>query len=264
MEERLAVDPTGFVFDQPEPWGVPRIAVVASLWFPGMSGQTRELMTQLTATAFQAVRDAGGWPTLVDSSAPRAEADTVVGAADGMLFLGGGDVDARLYGVEGPVPNSYGVDRAADDYCLDLLGCALAADQPVLAICRGSQLLNVVCGGSLIPDIEDFAPHRGRPGASLFVDETIELVEGSRIRDILKRDLVTVRSAHHQAVDRLGEGLMAAAVAADGVVEATEHIGKRWVLGLQWHPEEIDGDADDRSRIFGAFVDETARVAASR
>lgn len=109
-------------------------------------------------------------------------------------------------------------------------------------------------GGTLVPDITDFKLHRGGPDESRFVSETVTLLDGSRLRELLGRERVVVRSAHHQAVDRLGGGLVVSAFADDGVIEATQHAEKRWVTAVQWHPEEMDADVSDRSRLFEAFV----------
>lgn len=255
MDRHLALDTAAFVVDDPPLPGVPRIAVVVSLWFPGLEGETYDLMTQLTVGGFDAVRAAGGFPVLVDSSADHpADASAVIENCDGVMFLGGADLDPALYGVVGPVPNSYGVHRPSDLFGIALVRAALAADRPILAICRGAQLVNVASGGTLIPDIADYARHRGGPGRERFVGETVSLVDGSRIRGLLGRDRVDVLSAHHQAVNRLGDGLVVSAVAEDGIVEAFEHLEKRWVVALQWHPEHVDADHADRSRIVGALV----------
>lgn len=259
----VAVDPSVFVGSEREhhlPRDAPHIAVVVSLRFPGIGGESLELMTRFTTVAFDALRESGARPVLIDSSADlRADPREVIDHHDGVLFLGGGDVDPNLYGADAPAPNSYGVDRRADEFCLDLLRCAIEADITTLAICRGSQLLNVVSGGSLIPDIEPFELHRGGPGHPLFLDEEITLVDDTRISRILGRQRVTVRSGHHQAVRSLGEGLRVSAIADDGVIEGTERIDRRWIVGVQWHPEDSDGDAEDRRKLFGAFVQECER-----
>lgn len=241
------------------PADAPRIAVVVSLTFPGMTVPTQELMERFTRTAFEALLAAGARAELMDSAAGQLLPAQELAGYDGVLFLGGGDVDAALYGHRGPVPNSYGVDRRADEYCLELIRGVLERDQPLLAICRGSQLLNVACGGTLIPDLDPWQLHRGGPGAPIFLDEEVSLVPGSRIAGILGRGRVSVRSGHHQAVGTVAPALAVAAVAADGVVEGTEHREKSWVLGVQWHPEDSDGSAGDRALIFGAFVAGCAR-----
>ncbi|MEQ3549606.1 gamma-glutamyl-gamma-aminobutyrate hydrolase family protein [Pseudonocardia nematodicida] len=256
MERDVVVDPSGFEPESGEvPADAPRIAVVVSLWFPGMTAESRDLMAELTATAFTAVRDGGGRPVLVDSSAAELPAPSdVVAAYDGLLFLGGGDVDPALYGVDGPVPGLYGVYRPADEFCLALLDAGIGEDRPTLAICRGSQLLAVASGGTLVGDLGPENPHRGRSGEPVFVDEEVALVPGSLIHAVLGRGRVPVRNGHHQAVDRPGHGLVVTARAADGVVEGTQRTDRRFVVGLQWHPEEPAADPGDRARIFGALV----------
>lgn len=92
----------------------------------------------------------------------------------------------------------------------------------------------------------------------MFKDESINLVPGSKVHTILGRDRVTVRSGHHQAVRTVAPGLTVAALADDGIVEGTELTSARWVLGLQWHPEDDDGSAEDRRKIFSAFVREVS------
>lgn len=234
--------------------GTPRVAVVVSLTFPGITEATHALMERFTRTALDELAACGAHAELIDSAAERFTPESRLAEFDGVLFLGGGDVDARIYGHLDPVPNSYGVDRRADDYCLSLLSGVLDRDQPLLAICRGSQLLNVACGGTLIPDLEPYKLHHGGPGEPIFLDETITLLAGTRVRQIMGRQEIKVRSGHHQAVGRVAGELRVAAKARDGVVEATEHPGKRWVVGVQWHPEDSDGNSADRSRIFSAFV----------
>lgn len=238
------------------PADAPIIAVVVSLNFPDMTAEVSELVKRFTKTALETLLKAGARAVLVDSSATNLPDPHHVAAASGVLFLGGGDVDPGLYGVRGRVPNLYGVDRCADEYCMELINRTLAGDAPLLAICRGSQLLNLTCGGSLIPDLDPYELHRGAKGEKMFIDEPVSLLPGSLLRGILGRERITVRSGHHQAVERLGPGLRTAAVADDGIIEAIEHLDRTWVVGVQWHPEDSDGDAADRELLFEAFVDQ--------
>ena len=246
-----AVLPAGFA-DLPA--DVPRIAVVVSLTFPGMTDQTLELMERFTRTALQTLLAAGARAELVDSAATELLPAAELAGYDGVLFLGGGDVDGALYGHHDSVPNSYGVDRRADEYCLELIQGVLDRDQPLLAICRGSQLLNVACGGTLIPDLDPWHLHRGGEGKPMFLDEIIRLLPGSKVAAIMGCERITVRSGHHQAVGKVGPELTATAVADDGVVEGTEHPGKTWVVGVQWHPEDSDGNEADRMALFAELV----------
>jgi putative glutamine amidotransferase len=239
------------------PSNAPVIAVVVSLNFPDMTAEVSELVKRFTRTALETLLRAGARPALVDSSATNLPDTEHVAAAAGVLFLGGGDVDPGLYGVPGRVvPNLYGVDRRADEYCMELIDLTLARDAPLLAICRGSQLLNLTCGGSLIPDLDPYHLHRGGKGESMFLDEPVTLLAG-RLRRILGKDRITVRSGHHQAVEQVAPFLRIAALADDGIVEATEHTENTWVIGVQWHPEDSDGNAKDRELLFESFVDQT-------
>jgi putative glutamine amidotransferase len=131
-----------------------------------------------------------------------------------------------------------------------------AVDQaiPVLAVCRGSQLLNLAYGGSLVPDLEDWSLHRGDYADGLFIDEQVTVVQGTQLHSILGHSRLTVRSGHHQAVDRVAPALRVAAVADDGVVEGVEHPAA-WAVGVQWHPEDSEGTGVDRRALFTALVD---------
>lgn len=235
----------------------PRIAVVVSMTFPGMGPEAHAIMEVFTRTAFQELVDRGAAPFLVDSAVQDPHDAARVAEADAVLFLGGGDVDASLYGHAGPVPNEYGVDYAADVFCLDLVRRSVDADQTVLAVCRGAQLLNVALGGTLVPDLVPSDLHKGAPGEPLFLDEEVLLEEGSKVAGIYGRTRAVVRSGHHQAVGRVAPALRVTARAHDGVVEATEHLGRTWVVATQWHPEDPDGPAEDRRALFGAFVEQS-------
>ena len=252
----LAVDPTPFLAAGDEDPDGPLIPMVVSLTFPGMDALSHQLQDEFTRIAFDAVRAAGGSPRLVDSAGERlASHEEVLGGADAVVFLGGGDVDLDCYGHGGPPPaNLYGVDRRADDYCIGLIREAASRDLPTLAICRGSQLLNVAFGGTLIPDIENWPMHKGGPGEPLFIDEEVILEPDSEIARILGRTRAVVRNGHHQAVAEVGPALRATGRAHDGIVEATQHREASWVLGVQWHPEEPEADAEDRARLFGELV----------
>lgn len=238
------------------PPDAPLVAVVVSLTFPGMQGKSHAIMRDFTRSAFDQLLECGARAILIDSAAAAPQSALAAEAADAVLFLGGGDVDGGLYGLEAPIPNAYGVDRRADEFCIDMIHRTLHQDQPLLAICRGSQLFNVALGGTLIPDIVHSELHRGQAGAPLFLDEQVTLAQGSKIFSILGRERVTVRSGHHQAVDRVAPGLVVSAVADDGIVEGTEHPGYTWAVAMQWHPEDRDGSAEDRTAIFGALVEQ--------
>lgn len=236
--------------------GRTHVAVLVSLNFPDLTDPVADLVRRFTGNALAALTAAGASYTLVDSSVP-AE---LVGAvetgpdADALLILGGGDIAAACYGgPAGPVPNSYGVDEQADRGSLDLFRAYADAERPVLGICRGAQLINVAYGGSILPDIEAYELHHGGPDQPMFLDEKVEVADGTRLARIVGPGVLTVRSGHHQAVDRVGDGLVVAARALDGIVEAIED-PERWVLGVQFHPEDDDGGDRELTRLTGALL----------
>lgn len=235
--------------------GRPHLAVLASLNFPDLTEPVAELVRRFTGNALAAVTAAGASYDLLDSSDP-SELKVAVDA-DGLLILGGGDVASACYGgPAGPAPNSYGVDEAADRVSIDLIHAYVGADRPVLGICRGSQLINVAYGGTLIPDIEDYRLHRGGPGEPMFLDEKIDVVDGTLLASLVGGRPLVVRAGHHQAVDRVGDGLVVAARAHDGIVEATED-PDRWVLGVQFHPEDDDGSDRELGLLLDGLIGAT-------
>ncbi len=198
------------------------------------------------------VAAAGGRPLLLPPSEGAGGADPsaseVVAVLDALVLVGGGDVDPAWYGAS-PDPATSGVNRRRDASELALLTAALDADVPVLAICRGLQLLNVHLGGTLHQHLPDVVGHMGhQPAAGCFGTTEIRIESGSRLSKIMDESS-TVQCSHHQAVDRLGEGLVVTARAADGVIEAVELSSSPFVVGVEWHPEQ-DGD----HRLFQALV----------
>lgn len=240
------------------------ITVVAQLNLPGQTEETYGLLRRFTRVTLEELRDAGARSTLVDVTAEEEPDYEAVRRAHGIIVLGGGDVDPELYGHPGPIPNEFGRDPRSDERQLRMIREAIADDAALLAVCRGSQLLNVACGGTLIPDLQPGTLHHGTGGAPMFLDEEVELAPDTRLRRAYDRDRLTVRSGHHQAVDRLGEGLRVAARALDGVVEATERTDNTWIVGVQWHPEDSDGAGDDRLLLFNSFLDQARARAHSR
>lgn len=240
----------------------PRIAVVVPLNFPDFTAETRDLVIRFTRTALAGLVDAGAALQVIDVSDPHCPGldDDVAG----VLLLGGGDVDPSIYGHLAEVPNLYGVDRGCDERSLELIRSAVGSGRPVLGVCRGSQLLNVAYGGSLIPDLGPDNPHRGHGDDPMFLDDTVVIEPDSRLAQILGEQRLTVRNGHHQAVGEVAADLTVAARGLDGVVEAVEHRDPHcWVLGVQWHPEDDDGPAHCRRALFAALLAEAALFAES-
>ena len=252
------VDVAEVVPADPGPRTGPRVAVLVSLNFPDLTEPVADLVRRFTSTALAALASRGADWTLVDTSAALPGLDAVLDT-DAVLLLGGGDVDSEIYGIAGPVPHEYGVDLAADEFCIDSIRAAVDADIPLLGFCRGSQLLNVAFGGTLIPHLEGDGVHHGPHGDDLFVDEPVTVETGTRLAGILGRTEIVVRNGHHQAVADVAPALRRAAVARDGVVEAVEH-PEGWAIGVQWHPEDDLGSPED----LDALVDALLAAAAAR
>lgn len=198
----------------------------------------------------RAIEAAGGRALLV----PPAEEDVedTLDLLDGILFSGGSDLDPAVYGQE-PHPETAGVRPERDRAELALLAGALERDLPVLAVCRGSQLLNVHRGGDLVqhlPEVVGNERHKHTPGA--FADHEVEIRAGSRLGELVG-ERAAVKSHHHQGLGRLGEGLVETAWADDGTPEAVEDPERRFVLGVLWHPEEGTDAA-----LFRALVEQAA------
>ncbi|MCX9193399.1 gamma-glutamyl-gamma-aminobutyrate hydrolase [Carbonactinospora thermoautotrophica] len=214
----------------------------------------------LPAAYAEAVRRSGGLPVLLPpgeaaGTAPDA-AGEVLSRVDGLLIAGGADVDPARYGAE-PHPRTVAVRPDRDHWETALIREALRQDLPLLGVCRGMQLLNVVLGGTLVQHLPDRVGHHGHaPAPGVFGEHPVELAAGSRLGELLGTKLDGVPTCHHQAVDRLGEGVIAVGWAPDGTVEAIEVPRYGFALGVQWHPEM----GDDRA-VFAALVERAARRA---
>lgn len=242
---------------------VARVGVVVSLNFPGMDETLAALVRRFTRVALASLHSLDATFELFDTSAPLPDA-RAVRDYHGLLLLGGGDIDACHYDASlTDVPNSYGTDSRADNDAFAAIAAAERAELPILGICRGAQLINVHRGGTIIADIEDFSLHRGGPEEPVFLDELVSILPGTRLQSILGVEQVLARSGHHQAVDAIGSGLVPSARALDGIVEGIED-PTRWIIGVQWHPEDDDGPVEDRLRLFRSFVEACAAHRAQR
>ena len=203
------------------------------------------------------------WVALSDSDAAVTEALT----CDGLLLPGGGDMDPAFYGQE-RIPACGEPNLLRDAAEPKLLRAFLAADKPVLGICRGIQLANVALGGTLIQDLpsqhrrEDGQPsidHR-QTALGAYASHRVVVAEGSLLEQILGQQELWVNSFHHQAVEEVAGQANLSAWAADGVVEAIELPDAPFVLGVQWHPEKMTQAGDEASRrLFAAFAEAARR-----
>jgi putative glutamine amidotransferase len=199
-------------------------------------------------TYVRSVELAGGRPLLVPPSEDAV--DETLDALDGIVFSGGSDLDPSLYGAESHAETT-GTRPERDRGELALMEAALARDIPLLAICRGLEVLNVVRGGDLVqhlPEIVGDARHKETPG--VFADHEVAVSIESRLGKLLG-ERTPVKSHHHQAPRTVGTGLVETAWADDGTVEGLEDPSRAFALAVLWHPEETQDAA-----LFGALVDE--------
>jgi putative glutamine amidotransferase len=185
------------------------------------------------------------------------EADEVLDRFDGLLLIGGGDLDPESYG-QPREQQVYGVIARRDGFELPLVRAAVARRMPTLAICRGHQVLNVALGGTLEQHIVSGDVLHGVPGvAGGSSTHPVRVRDGSRLAGALGATSATISSQHHQAVDKLGVHLETVAWADDGVIEGIELAdNEQWAIGVQWHPEDTADTDPIQQRLFDAFVTE--------
>lgn len=217
------------------------------------------------AAYVDAVRLGGGLPVLLPPG--DAEPGEVLESLDGLVLCGGGDIDPALFGGPSGHAAVYSTCAERDGFELALVREALARRLPLLAICRGLQVLNVALGGDLhvhLPDVVgDRVSHR--ISREEHDHHPVRLEPGCELAAVLGAGELEVASWHHQAIDRLGEGLRAVAWAEDGTIEAVELPGRPEVLAVQWHPELQAGEPGSlQRRLFEALAERARQVAAAR
>jgi putative glutamine amidotransferase len=223
---------------------------------PARFGAWEEETALIPAAYVRAIEAAGGRPLLVPPSTDGI--DETLDRLDGLLFSGGSDLDPELYGQEAH-PETNGIVPERDRAEIALLRAALERDMPVLAVCRGSQVLNVALGGDLVqhlPDLIGDEKHKHTPGE--FADHEVDLEPGTRVQKILG-DHAPVKSHHHQGYGKLGNGLRESARADDGTIEALEDPERRFAIGVLWHPE-----AGEDFALFEALVEEAKEYRSER
>jgi putative glutamine amidotransferase len=227
----------------------------------GRSDRTTYPVELLTFSANQsynrAVMEAGGAPVIVPLGLDLDGIRAVFDALDGVLIPGGGDVCPALYGADAH-KSVWGLDDARDQLEVTLVRLALDHGKPLLAVCRGLQILNVATGGDLVQDIETMLPgandHFYYPGYTRdYLAHSVAVEPDSLLHGVVGQHELLVNSMHHQAVQRVGAGLRVIGRAADGVVEALEASEHPWALGVQFHPEELTAYEPIR-RLFAGFV----------
>jgi putative glutamine amidotransferase len=207
----------------------------------------------------RAVEQAGGIPVLLPPQLSVAARETLWGRLDGLVLTGGGDIEPARFG-ELPHPSTALVSSDRDGLELDLVDRALRDDVPLFGICRGLQVLNVALGGTLhqhVPDsVGETVQHSQAEKRHVATHPVKLLTEGTRLGEILGSPELAVNSFHHQAVKSLGRHLRDVGWAPDQVVEAVEHEDRRrFVIAVQWHPEDLVGHDAAAHALFAAVVD---------
>lgn len=212
----------------------------------------------------KAVIRAGGLPFIVAPGFPLDDIEQLVAIGDGFLLCGGGDVEPNHYGGKSRARLG-GVDLPRDEFEIELIHRLIKADKPLMAICRGVQVLNVALGGTLICDIgtqlpqadkHDYYPDYPR---DLAVHQ-VNIQANTHLAKTLGVTKIGTNSLHHQALEVLGEGLIVNARANDNIIEGVEMPSKRFLLGLQWHPECMP-DSPQMQRLFTAFIQASTSLA---
>lgn len=233
----------------------PVVAVTATI---REEDQPRRL--RLNAAYLAAIENAGLVPLIVPPLSDPAGADRILAGVDGLVLTGGEDVAPEYFG-ETRHPKLGTVHKTRDATEIALISAARRLRMPLLAICRGIQVLNVESGGTLIQDIGAQRPgalaHDGHGSREAAV-HAVEIESSSIIALATGATRLDVNSLHHQAIDRLGDGLRVTATAPDGIIEGVESTDDWWVLAVQWHPEEMDRCAEPGAEpgpLFKAFAE---------
>ncbi|MCI2253375.1 gamma-glutamyl-gamma-aminobutyrate hydrolase family protein [Domibacillus indicus] len=203
----------------------------------------------------RAVLKAGGIPVILPSVPPNT-IPYYLDLCDGFILSGGEDVDPMYYG-QAPHAKMGSVFAERDEFELELTALLLKKKKPILAICRGLQVLNVALGGTLWQDVpsqvSSHIQHAQTYHRSLSIHE-VTLVPHSQLAKMMEADKVNVNSLHHQAIDALGKGLSVVGHSPDHLIEAVEMDGDVFVIGVQWHPESMVPGSTEMNRLFSSFI----------
>ena len=209
----------------------------------------------------QAVQAAGGLPLLIPFSADHELIQLYLARLDGLLLTGGLDLDPYLYGEE-PEPGLGAIDPERDHFEILLAQLAYQQQVPTLGICKGLQVLNVAAGGSLIQDLSSrgekvYQHYQDAPRA--YPTHQVTINQSSNLYRIIQKEKIRVNSLHHQAIKEVAPNFRVAAKSGDGIIEAIENKGPGFVLGIQWHPEEMWAEERTAYQLFLALVKESKK-----
>lgn len=210
-----------------------------------------------------AVEDVGGIPLVLPFMKSPSARRQILRGVDGLVITGGNfDIHPSYYG-EKPIKALGEIKQQRTDFELELVSLALQRDLPLLGICGGAQAINVALGGSLYQDISTQFPNAGQHQQGTKIEiggHRIRIHAGTQLRQIVRRQSLEVNTTHHQAVKRLGKGLVVNATAEDGLIEGIESPHHAFVLGVQWHPEAFGRKPISQRRIFSSFVSMCRRL----
>lgn len=232
----------------------PIIGVTPSVGKNSLGVRTYSLAADYT----QAIERAGGIPMILPPHVKNV--DGLLDALDGIVFSGGGDIDAKLFNQENHESVS-GPDEERDSFEIKLMQAAFERDMPILAICRGLQVMNVARGGDLIQDIpsqvETEMKHNQRAEGSGEHDifQTANVVGNNPVSAALGEGTANINSFHHQSVGKVADGLEVVATADDGVIEAMYAPGQSYTVGTQWHPERLAAEHAEQQTLFNQLLD---------
>ncbi len=210
----------------------------------------------VTNAYIQSVRYAGGLPFLLPLIKSSSAIEEYVALCDGFLFCGGADITPLLFGQE-PVNGIGETNIRLDIFQIRFMKKVLESQKPVLAICRGMQILNVACGGTIYQDISlksrDTLNHMQNSTSRTDISHKVTIKPGTQLHRIIGTILYT-NSFHHQALDQLGSGLIVSAQTSDHIIEAIEMPSRPFVIGIQWHPEAMFQTSEEMRDLFHQFV----------
>jgi putative glutamine amidotransferase len=196
-----------------------------------------------------AIERAGGIPMVMPPTSQQNIIEAAIDRCDGLVLLGGGDVSPGNYG-QTERAQLFGVDAALDEYEMHAVKYAISRNIPILAICRGHQVLNVALGGTLIQHLDTTMDHRDTM-------HEVQLVPHSLVARAMSSHCPLVHSFHHQAIDSIAHDLEVIGTHHDGTIEAVQHRTARWVVGVQWHPEDTAADDDANQGLFDELIRQT-------
>ena len=215
-----------------------------------------------------AIKEAGGIPFLIAPVKDKDDLTKLLRIIDGLLIPGGDDIDPKYFHEE-PHPSIVLTDSEVMQFQIEFCRLALEKDLPVFGICAGHQIINITCGGNIYQDIPsqysnpDSIPVRHKKDEKEKEDvfHAVQIEKDTKLSDILQTDTLTVNSTHHQALKDIADGFFVTSRSEDGIIEAFESRNHRYVMGVQWHPEDLYKENKIFIKLFERLVDESAQNA---